>query len=94
LNKTVNTIITVLLGAFPLYCIINLLFLQEFNDFNTYTRPVEAIMFLALCAVYWWQDNEEDSEKRWENIPNNWIVTGIMIFFAGALFIFLLPKYI
>jgi hypothetical protein len=51
-------------------------------------------MLIALCAVYWWQENPEDSEKPWENIPNNWIVTGLMLFFAGTFFLFLLPKYI
>ena len=94
INKSVNLIIRVLLWAFPLFCIINFLFLQSFYNFNTYARPVEAIMFITLCAVYWWQENKEDSEKSWGNIPNNWIVTGLMLYFAGAFFLFLLAKYI
>jgi hypothetical protein len=54
---------------------------------------VEAIILIALCAVYWWQGTEEDSEKSWGNIPNNWIVTGLMLYFAGAFFLFLLFNY-
>lgn len=94
LNRSVNSAIRVLLWAFPLFCIINFLFLQSLYNFNTYARPVEAIIFITLCAVYWWQGNEEDSEKPWGNIPNNWIVTGLMLYFAGAFFLFLLAKYI
>lgn len=94
INKSVNLIIRVLLWAFPVFCIINFLFLQSLYNFNTYARPVEAIMFITLCAVYWWQENQEDSEKSWGNIPNNWIVTGLMLYFAGVFFLFLLAKYI
>lgn len=94
INKNVNLIIRILLWAFPVFCIINFLFLQSLYNFNTYARPVEAIMFITLCAVYWWQENKEDSEKSWGNIPNNWIVTGLMLYFAGVFFLFLLAKYI
>lgn len=93
-NKTVNSIIRVLLWAFPLFCVVNFLFLQSLYNFNTYTRPVEAIIFITLCAVYWWYGNDEDSERSWGNIPNNWIITGLMLYFAGAFFLFLLAKYI
>lgn len=93
LNKKINSAIGVLLWAFPLYCVVNFLFLQSIDKFNTYARSVEAIILIALCAVYWWQGNEEDSEKPWENIPNNWFVTGIMLYFAGAFFLFLLSNY-
>ena len=93
-NKITNSIIRILLWTFPLFCVINFLFLQSFYSFNTYARPIEAIIFITLCAVYWWQENQEDSEKSWGNIPNNWIVTGLMLYFAGAFFLFLLAKYI
>lgn len=94
LNKSANSIIRVFIWAFPLFCVVNFLFLQSLYNFNTYTRPVEAIIFITLCAVYWWQENEEDSEKPWGNIPNNWIITGLMLYFAGVFFLFLLAKYI
>jgi hypothetical protein len=64
------------------------------NNFNTYTRPIEAIILITLCAVYWWQENEADSDKSWGDIPNNWFVTSIMLYFAGAFFMFLLANYL
>src|SRR5688572_11871567 len=64
INKSVNSIIRILLWAFPLFCIVNFLLLQDLYNFNTYTRPVEAIMLITLCAVYWWQENEEDSRSE------------------------------
>jgi hypothetical protein len=94
-NKTINIIIRCLLLAFPLFCVINFLFLQSLYSFNTYARPLEAIIIVFLSAVYWWQENEEDSDNSWGNIPNNWFVTGLMLYFAaGVLFLFLFAKYI
>ena len=94
INKNANSFIRILLWAFPLFCVVNFLFLQSLYSFNTYARPVEAIIFITLCAEYWWHGNEEDSERSWGNIPNNWIVTGLMLYFAGAFFLFLFAKYI
>ena len=92
-NATVKSVIRVLKVAFPLFCIINFLFLQSLAVFNTYTRPVEAIIFIALCMVYWWQANDEDTDLSWGSIANNWIVTGLMLYFAGAFFLFLFSNY-
>ena len=92
-NKTVNSAIRLLIWVFPLFCIINFLFLQSFTNFNTYTRPVESIILISCSAVYWWQENEADAEKEWINIPNNWFVTGIMLYFAGAFFLFLMANF-
>jgi hypothetical protein len=94
INKKIRSVVGILLWAFPLFCIINFLFLQSINNFNTYTRPIEAIILITLCAVYWWQENETDSEKSWGDIPNNWFVTGIMLYFAGAFIMFLLANYL
>ena len=94
INKRANSIIRVLLWVFPLFCVVNFLFLQSIYNFNSYTRPVEAIILITLCAVYWWQENEEDAEKSWGNIPNNWIITGLMLYFAVVFFLFLLANYV
>lgn len=94
INKKIRYVVGILLWVFPLFCIINFLFLQSMSNFNTYTRPVEAIILITLCAVYWWQENEEDSEKPWGDIPNNWFVTGIMLYFAGSFIMFLLANYL
>ena len=48
LNKKINSSVLFLLWAFPLFCVVNFLFLQGPNNFNTYTRPVEAIILISL----------------------------------------------
>ena len=78
--------INVLIIGFPLFCVFNFLFLQSIYNFNTYTRPIEAIIFIALCMIYWGQEGEEDI--HWAASPANWFVTGLLLYFSGAFFIY------
>ena len=93
-NQSARSVLQILLWAFPLFCVINFSLLQSFYDFNTYSRPGEAIIFIALSMIYWWQDHEEYAETSWTNISTNWFVTGLMLYFAGSFFLFLFSNYL
>lgn len=91
-KTTIRNVITVLIILFPLFCILNFLFLQSFYDFNTYTRPVEALIFVALSMIYWGQESEDDI--RWSDVPADWFVISLFLYFSGAFFIFLFSNYL
>jgi hypothetical protein len=85
-------VIQALMIGFPLFCVFNFLFLQSIYNFNTYARPFEAFIFIALSMIYWGQESEEDI--HWAAIPANWFVTGLLLYFSGAFFIFLFSNYL
>ena len=91
-KKVTLKVIQVLRIGFPLFCVFNLLFIQGIHSFPSYTRPFEAIIFIALCMIYWWQESDENN--RWTTIPANWFVTGLLLYFSGAFFIFLFSNYL
>jgi len=91
-NSIVVNVIKVLMIGFPLFCVFNLLFIQGFESFPSYTRPFEAIIFIALCMIYWGQDGNENN--RWASVPDNWFVLGLFLYFSGAFFIFLFSNYL
>jgi hypothetical protein len=79
-----------LLVAFPLYCIFNFIFLQDRTVFNTYTHPVEAILFIALCLYFFWEQSaRQDTEVRWGDTPSNWIISGYLLYFSSTFFLYL-----
>jgi hypothetical protein len=80
--------IKILMAIFPLICIINFSFFQSILRFNTYTRPLEVLLIMAYSLAYFAQINEPDSEKKWSNDPLNWINTGVLLYFSGALFVY------
>lgn len=91
-KQSIRTITRFLMIVFPLFCIINLLFIQGTRNFPSYTRPAEALLFIALCMIYWAQ--ESDEERSWAAVPSNWFVTGLFLYFSGAFIIFLFSSYL
>lgn len=91
-NKAVHSVVRVLIIALPIFCIVNLLFIQGKDVYPSYTRPFVALIFIALCMVYWVQESEEDIP--WATLPSNWFVTGLLLYFSGAFFLFLFQNYL
>ena len=82
-------VIWFLIIAFPLYCIINFIFFQDSGMFNTYTHPVEALLFIGLCIYYFWcQSLGHGLENKWTGVPLNWIVSGLLLYFSSTFFLY------
>lgn len=81
-----------LMIGFPLFCVINLFFIQGYDNYPSYTRPFEALIFIALCMIYWVQESEADI--HWRDNPSNWFITGLLLYFSGAFFLFLFQNYL
>ena len=88
-------LIEVLMVLFPVLCLINFSFFQSIHNFNTYTRSLEAVIFIALSALYWLVANPaEEANSKWTDIGNNWIVSGLLLYFSSSLFLFVFSKFL
>ncbi|OQP60595.1 hypothetical protein A3860_32800 [Niastella vici] len=85
---------TVLIFAFPLLCIINGLFLQSIYQFNSYVRPIEAILLIGNSAYYSWYDTAKRETGSWTANPFNWINAGFLLYFSGSLFQFIFSNVV
>ena len=75
--------IVVLLGiGFPLFAIMNSLYLQSLFHFNSYARGIEALIMIVFCLIYIAKDHEEGS---WGSVPENWVNAGILLYFSGSI---------
>ncbi len=88
-NHKIKLFIRFLLFLFPAYCIVVYAFFQDARVFNTYTKPVEALSFISLCLLYWWQQTKIENDISWAKIPLNWIISGILLYFSSAFFLFI-----
>jgi len=91
-SSLVLKVIKTLIIGFPLFCLVNLLFIQGIHSYPSYTRTLETIIFIAMCIIYWWQESEDNI--RWSDVPANWFVTGLFLYFSAAFFIFLFSNYL
>jgi hypothetical protein len=84
-GKRIQQWIRILRIAFPVGCVVNALFIQSIYSFNTYTRPVEAIILLLFSLLYMMHSAKQVNQQQWTRIPENWSNAGILIYFSGAL---------
>lgn len=87
-EKLIRTIIKVLMVLFPIICILNFTFFQSIFRFNTYTRPLEVLLIMAYSLAYFAQINEAESDRKWSSNPLNYVNTGVLLYFSGALFVY------
>ncbi|GAB3932282.1 hypothetical protein [Mucilaginibacter myungsuensis] len=80
LDKVFNT----LMVGFPLLCVVNFTFFQSIYTFNTYTRPLEALMIIMASGLYLLR---ADGSK--ESVPGRWVASGFLLYFCSALFQFI-----
>jgi hypothetical protein len=75
---------------FPLLCIINFTFIQSIFTFNTYTRPLEAILITFFCLLYLYKSG---FTENWINKQTSWFNMGILLYFPVVCMIFILSNY-
>jgi len=91
LKKRVIVIVAI---SFVILSIINTCFFQSLHQDNTYTRSLEALILIAYCFMYFDQESRIRQTIKWEKKPANWFVTGLLVYFAGAFFLFLFSNII
>jgi hypothetical protein len=79
--------IKTMLLLFPVLGVVNILFFQPLHTFNSYTLSLKALLIIALCFLYWWQQENPDSNS-WSAQPLNWIMSGLLLYFSSAFILF------
>lgn len=89
-NSSIRKFLLITAFILPLLFIANFLFLQSINEFNTYTRPVEAIMITAISLLFLYRSGFVED---WLKHSSSWINIGILVYFPAATLIFILSNY-
>lgn len=92
-RKSWHKPILISIGVFSILCIVNLIFIQNRFELNTYTRSLEAVMIIGYCVTFLNQQSSIDNERSWGSNSLNWINLGILIYYASGLFMFIASNY-
>jgi hypothetical protein len=84
-NRAISKLIWALMIVFPVFCVLDLVFLQSIYQFNSYPRPVAALIIIGFCIYYFFSRGGADNPKPWINEPLNWIMTGLLVYFGSSL---------
>ncbi|TCC90053.1 hypothetical protein EZ428_12245 [Pedobacter frigiditerrae] len=83
-----------IMAVFPVLCLINVLFFQSKYQFNSYVRPLEALIFICYSLLYFFNSVDTDTSQSWTNNGFNLINAGLLLYFSGSLFVFILSNVI
>jgi hypothetical protein len=83
-NAHLKRIIPFLMVLFPLICMANILWWQSLKSYNTYTRPVEALLLIYFGLVCFFEDNRTVF----------WFNAGVLLYFSASFFIFIFSNYL
>lgn len=80
--------------AFPIFSIINSLYIENIYAFNTYGRSLEALIFIFLSISWFVKIVAEDEETRIMGKAINYINSGFLVYFAGSIAMFSYSSYV
>lgn len=79
--------------VFPVICIINFCFFQSINEYNTYTRPLGALIVILFTGAYLAvQGNLKNPELITRS--GRLVASGFMIYFCSSLFQFIFSNIV
>lgn len=93
-HPVVRKLIQLSIGLMVVFSIINALFFQSIWTQNSHSFMLEATLLLVWSGVYFFQlYTNFIPQKLWE-LPEFWVSTGILFFYAGSFFQMGLHRYI
>ena len=92
-RKPAKNIIYGITAVFVVFCLYNSLFIQKAMIINSYSRSVDAIILIIYSMLYFLRSSN-DIDARWKLQVNNWMVTGILLYYSSALFMFIFFNYL
>lgn len=92
LNRKMTVLTNILMIVFPIYCLLNMFFIQSPLIFNSYARPVSAIILMGMSFHRIFKNLEHNGS--WRNYFSNWACAGLLIYFGSGLFQFALSNII
>lgn len=75
--------------AFNLFMIINAIFIQSFQAYNSYAILSMSVIFMSLALNYFYKLLKEVKHQRLEKNPLFWLSSGLVVYYSGTLILFL-----
>jgi hypothetical protein len=73
------------MAVYPVLVLLNLLFIQGFTQFHSYTIVLGNIFMIVFCCLFFYELLLDPLEGELSKVPMFWISTGILFFHLGDL---------
>jgi hypothetical protein len=73
------------MAIYPMIVLLNLLFVQGFTEFHSYTVVLGSLFMIILCCLFFYELLLNPLEGELHKVPMFWISTGLLFFHLGDL---------
>jgi len=74
---------------FFLFCIVNVIFFESLNDFNSIPRGFEGLIVICLSIYFFFRLFIADEFIHLMKYPYFWLFSGWLLYFSGTFFLFI-----
>jgi hypothetical protein len=89
-----NQILTVVFLLFGGFFLLNLLWWEDINSFNSNTYTLASFILVTYCFLYYLENLRHPTSARISKTPDFWFVTGIFTYYTSCSFIFFTYRYL
>lgn len=79
---------------FFLFVLADMIWISGIVQFNSYSTAIEGLILIFFSLIFFYKTLQELQIQHLEREPLFWISTGVLLYFASSLFIFLFTNYI
>jgi hypothetical protein len=91
----IRRVIPYLVVIFPIVCLANILWWQSLLRYNTYTRPLEALLLMYMGLLYFFENSHAAvGRKDGARVALSWMNAGLITYFSLSFFIFIFSNYL
>lgn len=76
------------MALFVMFALINTLFFQSLEEFNSHVTFVESLSLIVFAILYFYKMLRALEHRRLERVPMFWINMSVLTYFSGALILF------
>jgi hypothetical protein len=93
-DRVIRKIVVITLCCFLVFFFVNLIFIQSYTSFNSYSYSIGAF-FLCAYTYFGFQDlMNYKSDDNIFDLKSFWCLSGVLIYFGSSLLIFLSYNYL
>jgi len=70
---------------FPVLVVLNMVFIQGFSEFHSYTNALGSVLMVIFCCFFFYELLLNPLEGELHKVPMFWVSTGILFFYLGDL---------
>lgn len=84
----------VFIAVFGVFVVVNGIWLDGFFAFNPHARGLQSLLVLFIVLSFFYRTLKEMKVTSLETEPLFWASSGLLLYFSGGLFIFIVSNYI